>query len=183
MSTHIRRAPIIHYILESYKVCRVYFACVLVVQLCLFLCHPKNCSPPGPLSMEFSRQETGVGCHSLLQGIFPNPGLELRFPALQADSFLSALSVLNFLPTCVYRPRKLSGRVFPCFWMRGNSGFRGLCLFWGNQCHGASGLATPLPSHSGVESSQGQNDQLYPLYRLKGIDHGDLNQSACFWSS
>ena len=28
-----------------------------------------------PLSMGFSRQESGVGSHSLLQGIFPNQGL------------------------------------------------------------------------------------------------------------
>ena len=35
--------------------------------------------------MEFSGQNTGVGSLSLLQGIF-NPGIEPRFPALQADS-------------------------------------------------------------------------------------------------
>ena len=28
-----------------------------------------------PLSMEFSRQNTAVGCHALLQGIFPTKGL------------------------------------------------------------------------------------------------------------
>ena len=28
-----------------------------------------------PLSMEFSRQDTGVGCYSLLQGIFLTQGL------------------------------------------------------------------------------------------------------------
>ena len=42
-----------------------------------------------PLSMGFSRQETGVGCHVLLQWIFPtqgsNPQLLLP-PALQVDS-------------------------------------------------------------------------------------------------
>ena len=30
-----------------------------------------------PLSMEFSGKNTGVGCHSLLQGIFPTQGLNL----------------------------------------------------------------------------------------------------------
>ena len=30
-----------------------------------------------PLSMEFSRQDSGVGSHSLLQGIFPAQGLNL----------------------------------------------------------------------------------------------------------
>ena len=32
---------------------------------------------------------TGVGCHALLQGNLPDPGIEPRSPALQADSLLS----------------------------------------------------------------------------------------------
>ena len=44
------------------------------------LCNPMDSSlPQASLSMGFSRQEAGVGCHFLLQGIFPtqgsNPGL------------------------------------------------------------------------------------------------------------
>ena len=40
-----------------------------------------------PLSMGFPRLEnTGVGCHALLPGIFPNPGVDPASPALQADS-------------------------------------------------------------------------------------------------
>ena len=42
-----------------------------------------------PLSMGFSKQDPGVGCRSLLQGDLPNPGIEPRSPALQADSLLS----------------------------------------------------------------------------------------------
>ena len=38
---------------------------------------------------DFPSQNTGVGCHFLLQGIFPNPGNELRSRALQADSLTS----------------------------------------------------------------------------------------------
>ena len=34
----------------------------------------------------FSRQNAGVGCHALLQGIFTNPGIEPASPALQVDS-------------------------------------------------------------------------------------------------
>ena len=30
-------------------------------------------------------KNTGVGCHALLQGNLPNPGIEPRSPALQAD--------------------------------------------------------------------------------------------------
>ena len=40
---------------------------------------PRTVACQTPLSMGFSRQDTGVGCHFLLQGIFPtqesNPGL------------------------------------------------------------------------------------------------------------
>ena len=34
-------------------------------------------------------KNTGVGCHSLLQGKLPNPGIEPGSPALQADSLPS----------------------------------------------------------------------------------------------
>ena len=34
-------------------------------------------------------KNTGVGCHSLLQGNLPNPGIKPRSPALQADSLPS----------------------------------------------------------------------------------------------
>ena len=46
-------------------------------------------SLPGPLSMEFSRQDTGAGSHSLLQGNLPDPTVKPGFSALQADSLLS----------------------------------------------------------------------------------------------
>ena len=36
--------------------------------------------------MEFSRQNTGVGRLSLLQGNLPNPGIKPRSPTLQTDS-------------------------------------------------------------------------------------------------
>ena len=42
-----------------------------VAQLCLTLCDPVICSPPGFSVHGISAKNTGVGCHSLLQGIFP----------------------------------------------------------------------------------------------------------------
>ena len=49
------------------------------LQSCPTLCNPLDGSPPGPLSWNSPGKNTGVGCHSLLQGIFPtqvsNPGL------------------------------------------------------------------------------------------------------------
>ena len=47
--------------------------------------------------MDFPGKNTGMGCHFLLQGIFPNPGIEPRFLALQALSCISG--GFFFLPT------------------------------------------------------------------------------------
>ena len=52
----------------------------LVAQSCLTLCDPMNCSLPGSsVYGDSTGKNTGVGCHALLQGIFPaqgwNPGL------------------------------------------------------------------------------------------------------------
>ena len=45
--------------------------CCLVTNSCPILCNPMDCVDcQAPLSMGFSRQNTGVGCHFLLQGIF-----------------------------------------------------------------------------------------------------------------
>ena len=54
----------------------------LVTQSCLTLCDPMNCSPPGSsVHGDSPGKNTGVGCHALLQGIFPtqgsNPGLPI----------------------------------------------------------------------------------------------------------
>ena len=35
------------------------------------LCNPMNCSPPGSCPRNFPGKNTGVGCHFLLQGMFP----------------------------------------------------------------------------------------------------------------
>ena len=39
------------------------------------LCDPTDCSPPGSsVYGDYSGKNTGVGCHALLQGIFPTQG-------------------------------------------------------------------------------------------------------------
>ena len=64
----------------------------LVAQSCLTLCDPMDYSPPGGLVHgDFLGKNTGVGCHALLQGNLPNPGVKPRSPALQADSLLSEM--------------------------------------------------------------------------------------------
>ena len=45
----------------------------LVTQSCL--CNPMDCRPPGSsVHGDSAGKNTRVGCHALLQGIFPNPG-------------------------------------------------------------------------------------------------------------
>ena len=76
------------------------------LQLCPTLYDPMNCSPPGSIHWNSLGKNTGVGCHALLQGLFPtqrsNPHLlcllhwqtgslapDLGTPTLQADSLPS----------------------------------------------------------------------------------------------
>ena len=66
---------------------------LLITQSCPTLCDPTDYSPTGssvcPLAWDSPSKNTGVGCHALLQGIFPTQGLNLSLPVLQADSSLS----------------------------------------------------------------------------------------------
>ena len=63
--------------------------CVLVSQLCPTLRH--HGLWPARLLCPWNSpgKNTGVGGHSLLQGDLPNPGIDPRSPALQADSLPS----------------------------------------------------------------------------------------------
>ena len=63
----------------------------LVIQSSLTLCDSMDCSPPGSSVLGDSpSKNTGVGCHALLQRIFPNQG-STRPPTLQVDSLPSEL--------------------------------------------------------------------------------------------
>ena len=73
----------------------VYSSSVLcwVVQSCLTLCDSMDCSLPGLLSMEFSRQEYWSGLPCPPPGDLPNPEIEPASPALQVDSLPAELLV------------------------------------------------------------------------------------------
>ena len=63
---------------------RSWFNClikVLVAQSCLTLHDPMECSPPSPLKCpwDFPSKNTRMGCHFLLQGIFPTQRSNLGF--------------------------------------------------------------------------------------------------------
>ena len=61
-----------------------------VTQLCPTLCDPMDCSPPGSFCpWGFSRQEYWSGLPCPPPGDLPNPGIEPRSPAFQADSLPS----------------------------------------------------------------------------------------------
>ena len=58
-----------------------------LLQSCPTLCKSMDYSLPGSsVHGDSPDKNTGVGCHFLLQGDLPNPGIELAFPALQAES-------------------------------------------------------------------------------------------------
>ena len=58
-----------------------HFLVVVVAQSCLTLCDPMDYSLPGSSVHEDSPgKNTGVGCHALLQGIFPNQGSNPGLP-------------------------------------------------------------------------------------------------------
>ena len=64
-----------------------------VTKSCPTLCDPMDYSPPGSsVHGVFPGKNTGVGCHFLLQGIFPDQGLNLHLLPWQVDSLL-----LNYL--------------------------------------------------------------------------------------
>ena len=60
-----------------------------VAQSCLTLCDPWTVAHQAPPSMGFSRQEYWSGLPFPSPGDLPNPGIESRFPALQADALTS----------------------------------------------------------------------------------------------
>ena len=66
-----------------------------VIQSCLILCHPLDCSPPVSLSMEFFRQEYWSWLLFPTPGDLPDPGIETASPAshaLASKSFTTKLA-------------------------------------------------------------------------------------------
>ena len=64
----------------------------LVAQLHPTLRNPADCNPPGSsVHGDSPGKNTGMGCHALLQRIFPTPRIKPRSPTLQADSLPAEL--------------------------------------------------------------------------------------------
>ena len=91
----------------------------LVVQSCLTLCNPMDCSPHRLLCpWEFSRQEYWSGSPCPSPGDLPDPGIEPRSPALQADSLPATLPG-SFLSINWIISRHLfsSLKILSCAWL------------------------------------------------------------------
>ena len=67
----------------------------LVGKSCPTLATPWTVACQAPLSMGFPRQEYGSGLPFPSPGDLPNPEMEPRFPALQADSLPTELQGAN----------------------------------------------------------------------------------------
>ena len=66
---------------------------VKLLQSCLTHCNSMDCSPPGSsVHEDFPGKNTGGGCHALLQGNLPNPGIKPRKPN---DTEVGSLSLLQ----------------------------------------------------------------------------------------
>ena len=83
----------------------------LVVQSCLILCDPIDCSLPGvSVHGNSPGKNIGMGCHALLQGIFPTQ--ELNSGLLHCGWILYQLSCQenqkHVLPICKLTPKQLN---------------------------------------------------------------------------
>ena len=70
----------------------LFYTCALLLQSCLTLCNPMDCSLPGSsIYGILQARNSGVGCHFLLQGIIPTQGTNphlLRLLHWQVGSLL-----------------------------------------------------------------------------------------------
>ena len=87
-SPHIQHIPTNTHIHHKHT-CNPTCACICAesLQSCLTLCNLMDCSPPGSsVHVDSPGKNTGVDCHTLLQGIFPNPGIDPPSLSLQVNS-------------------------------------------------------------------------------------------------
>ena len=86
VSLRTEPAPAIHRSLGRYSQHILSALPCLVSQLCLTLCDPMDCSPPGS-SIHGLLQASGLSCPPPED--LPNPGIKPRSPTLQVDSLPS----------------------------------------------------------------------------------------------
>ena len=121
-------------------VCVCVCMCVCVhayAQSCPAVCYPMDYSPPAPLSMTIPGKSTRVGCHFLLQGIFPTHELSPHLLHWQADSLSLCLQgspgnlykILFFSSLCPWTVSKV-GMVGRTYVSTTRLGVRNLWFAW-----------------------------------------------------
>ena len=87
------------------------FVCAKLLQSCLTLCDPMDCSQPGSaVHGDSLGKNTGVGCHFLLQGDLPDPGIKPASPAqVRGFGFLPRPQSLSWGPSLTMITRDLFG--------------------------------------------------------------------------
>ena len=81
-----------------------------------FFCDPMDCGPPGSFcSWDFSDKNTGVGCHFLLQGIFPTQSSNPRLLHCRWVLYHWATQKAPFQCQATINPLFVS-IMFPQFW-------------------------------------------------------------------
>ena len=87
----------------------------LVTESCPILCDPMDCSPPSSsVHGDSPGKNTGVGCHALLQGIFPTQGsnqglLHCRWILYQLSCQRSPQGIKQSAKSGYQRPRGRCG--------------------------------------------------------------------------
>ena len=106
-----------------YRSWTCYVLC-LVAQLCPVLCNPMDCSHPNSSGHgDFPGKNIGMGCHTLLQGIFPtqrsNPGLPHCRQILYCMSHQGSLRILQWVADPFSRGTSWTGNWTMVSWIAG----------------------------------------------------------------
>ena len=145
---------------------------------------PRPVAHQSPLSLGFPRQEYRVGCHFLLQGIFPtNLGLEAKSPAL-AGGFFTTSATWEALP--IFRPSSSIFKYYFCFvWdkLLGLQSFTYSILFLRSLCVPAGGSHSLRSSMCQGEGAEGRPGPVTLLAGFSGWGrlggHTGRLQSPC----
>ena len=87
-SWHTQNIQIKHW--KAFATAWLCWSAVKVTESCLTFCDPRYYSLPGSsVHGDSLGKNTGLGCHSLLLGKLPNPGIEPRSPARTIGGFFT----------------------------------------------------------------------------------------------
>ena len=111
----------------------------LVAQSCLALWNPVDCSPPGSsVHGDSPGKNIGLGCHVLLQGIFPTQGLSpgllhcrpiLYCPNHQGSPINTGVGSLSLIEQ-IFPTQESNWGLLHCRWILYQLSYQGRILEW-----------------------------------------------------